>query len=290
MLAAVKACFRKANWAFLLHRAPRRKSIHLHAGGAYAKALEVARRAYYDDGFSAADAEAIAARALILTYGDYIPGEDDVKTLDRMLGALGHYLSVWSLEGDYLKPAPTASGKHRIEFSFAEPIDVLHPVTNEPLIYAGRTDAIMQHNNGELFVHDDKTTSSLGPQWAGQWSMRGQFIGYCWAARKAEIPVRGVTIRGLGILKTKFSSAEAGPLYCDEWKVAEWYDSTCYYLTRFIEAWRDNAFRAEFSESCVSYGRCQFYDACLTSPPFRDGYIEAMYEEKVWSPLERHDD
>ena len=54
-----------------------------------------------------------------------------------------------------------------------------------------------------------KRQRQLGDSWARQWELRGQFTGYCWAAREAGIDVNGVLVRGVSILKTKYGSAQA---------------------------------------------------------------------------------
>ena len=67
---------------------------------------------------------------------------------------------------------------------------------------AGRALRFGQMGEG-LYIEDDKTTSQLGSSWGAQWDMRSQFTGYAWAARQSGLPIAGIIVRGISILKTK---------------------------------------------------------------------------------------
>src|ERR1700758_3691273 len=186
MLASWR-CKRKFELAFLQRYGAAGRSIHLLAGGAYAKGLEVARKAYCEG-----DRPEVALQkgivALITEYGD-ADAAGTAKTLDRMVGALEFYFDRFPMESDPCRIA-TIAGVPAVEWSFALPLPFTHPDTGEPLLYAGRTDAIMEFVGG-LYCLDDKTTSSLGESWSRQWTLRGQFTGYAWAARTLGIRFAG---------------------------------------------------------------------------------------------------
>jgi len=179
---SIRSCFvscpRKAELEYILHYKPRTLNVHLHAGGAYAHALEAARLAYYQHHLGADRALAIGLKALIEFYGDFECPADSAKSLERMLGALEYYAFEYPFATDAAKPAQITPERLGVEFSFAEPLDVLHPQTGEPLIYVGRLDEIVEFAGG-LFGLDDKTTSSLGASWSRAWELRSQFTGYC---------------------------------------------------------------------------------------------------------------
>ena len=208
IIGAFRSCPQKANLAYIEHWKPRATSIHLHAGACYARGLEVTRRAFFEDGLPSEDSIALGMQALITAWGDYEAPEGSTKTLERTAGAFEYYFSVYPLETDKATPYLLPSGKRAIEFSFAEPLSINNPQTGEPLLYCGRTDQIVDFASG-VYLHDDKTTSQLGASWSKQWDLRSQFTGYCWAAAKADIPVNGVLIRGVSILKTKYDTAQA---------------------------------------------------------------------------------
>ena len=190
ILSTFRACPQKFFRQYVEHWKPRAQSVHLIAGGAFASGIEAAREAFYVKGLPPADAEASGLTALIRHYGDFQCPADSAKSLERMCGALEFYFSMYPLGADGATPIVFADGRHGIEFSFAEPLDTVHPVTGDPILYTGRSDMIASRAGG-TYVYDEKTTSSLGGQWARQWEMRSQFTGYIWAAAQQGIKING---------------------------------------------------------------------------------------------------
>jgi hypothetical protein len=281
MLAAGANCEKKLEWEFFRNLTPAGRSIHLHAGAAFAGGLESARISYYFEGKPAPESLGRGLHKLIELYGDADAGETN-KSLDRMLGALEYYFQVWPLGSDRLKPIARGDIPH-VEFSFAVPIPkVLHPTTNQPIILAGRTDMIAAMPNGSLFIEDDKTASQLGAQWARQWEMRSQFSCYVWAAQQYGYNVHSVIVRGVSILKTKYDHAE---IITDraEWKVSQWHAQMIRRLNQYKDAWMRGFFDQNLSDACASYGSCPFVKLCDTPEPAN--WISGNYVTRVWEPL-----
>ncbi len=65
ILAAFRSCKQKAWLEFFLHYKMLNQSVHLHAGAAYAKGMEVARRSFYIEGRSPEDSVADGVGALL---------------------------------------------------------------------------------------------------------------------------------------------------------------------------------------------------------------------------------
>jgi hypothetical protein len=172
LLAAFRACPQKFYLSYVQHWKPVAKSVHLVAGGAFASAIEAAREAYYVEGKSDSDAEAIGMSALIKSYGDFECPPDSAKSLERMLGAFEFYLFNYPLGGDGAEPITLPSGRKGIEFSFAEPLAVNHPGTGQPILYTGRSDMVANRHGTGIWNYDEKTTSALGATWSRQWEMR----------------------------------------------------------------------------------------------------------------------
>ena len=235
IMAAYKGCRHKGYLEYLLHYKPITQNIHLHAGAAYAKGLEVARKAYYEQGMPEGDAYALGVGALIEAYGMFDCPPDSAKSLERMAGALEFYTERYPFSSDHAVPHTLPSGKKAIEFSFAEPIDIRHPVTGDPLIYCGRMDMIADYAGG-VYGEDDKTTTQLGASWPKQWDLRSQFTGYCWGAGKAGIPLSGFFVRGVSILKTKYDTLEA-ITYRHPWMIEEWYEALLTDVREMIVNW-----------------------------------------------------
>ena len=288
-LAAWKACPQKFLREHLQHWKPREPSVHLHAGAAYARGLEVARRSFYELNSGKEEAEAAGLQALIEAYGEFSCPADSAKSLERMCGALEFYFSRYPLGEDPAVPLLLPNGKRAVEFSFAIPLNFRHPLTENPILYAGRCDQIVEFAGG-LYTFDDKTTSSLGASWSRQWNMRGQFIGYTYAAHKSGIPVTGTIVRGVSILKTKYDTAQAlvnfSPLLIERWE-----DGLYEFLRSLKRAWEmtNLGFQDEFSynlsESCAAYGGCPFVRVCGSPDP--DAWLGMGFERRQWSPLTR---
>src|SRR5262245_56403034 len=109
ILATVRACMAKGMMAHVEHWKPRAPNVHLHAGAAYAKGLEVARRAFYEQGQSEADAAQAGLAALREAYGEFVAPEGSNKSRERMEGALGFYLERYPLSTDAATPVALPS-------------------------------------------------------------------------------------------------------------------------------------------------------------------------------------
>jgi hypothetical protein len=274
-------CPRRFFHGFVQKIGPTPPSVHLHAGGAYAAGMEIMRKAFYDKGFSADDSLALGIEALIQYYGDFETPEGSNKSCARMVGALEHYAQVYPLESDFIKPYLLASGKHAIEFTFAVPLPILHPVTGNPILYSGRFD-MLGIRDGVLFVEDDKTTSQLGATWTAQWDLNSQFTGYCWAAQAFNFPVAGAIIRGTSILKNGYGDAQA-IVYRPQWILDRWYNQLLLDVTRMIEDWKCNSFGYALGASCSSYSGCEYKRLCLTQD--QDSILSIYFQQRHWNPL-----
>lgn len=295
MLSTFRACPQKFFRQYIQHWKPKGESVHLIAGGAFAAGLETARRAFYDEGHSPQDAVAAGAQTLMARYGDFECPADSAKSLERMLGALEFYFDRYPLGVDEARPVRLPGGRSGIEFSFAEPLPIAHPVTGDPILYTGRADMIAEYAGG-IYVFDEKTTSSLGPSWSKQWDMRSQFTGYCWAGRQAGLDIKGAIVRGVSILKTKYDTQQA-LTYRPEWEVQRWLVQVQRDLSRMIQLWdfanglqrlgRDPAggWDYDLDSACEAYGGCAFKSVCRSPDPA--AWLPMYFEQRVWDPLAR---
>lgn len=284
MRSAFVLCPRKFQILYLLHKRAGGSSIDLDAGAAFAAGLEVTRREYFSGNLSAQAAIAAGARKLLASYPDR-EDERSPKTLDRVFGAFGYYFSVFPLESEYFTPVKTPNGP-AVEFNFALPIPVPHPVTGDPILYCGRFDQLCDHRDGGLYIEDDKTTKQLGSSWASKWRMRSQFTGYCWGAREFGYPVRGAVVRGIAIRKTGFDHAEhitPRPKYM----IDEWYAQLIRDVERMIAAWRSGVWDLNLADGCDMYGGCGFQEICSSGNP--DLWIDQL-DTHHWKPLRTQED
>ena len=285
MLGSFRSCPQKAFRQYVQHWKPAAESVHLVAGGAFAEGIEVARRAYYERKASVSDSVAEGLMALVTKYGDFECPADSAKSLERTAGALEFYFQNYPLDGSHAIPVSFSNGQSGIEFSFAVPLPINHPVTGDPLLYTGRSDMIAESYGG-IYIYDEKTTSSLGPSWAKQWDMRSQFTGYCWAARHYGIEAAGVVVRGVSILKTKYDTQEV-MTYRSPYEVDRWLDQTCRDIQRMIRCWEEGYWDFNLDHACSEYGGCALQTVCKSNDP--ETWLNQYFTQRVWNPLAREE-
>lgn len=265
--------------------APRGSNIHLHAGGCFAKGLEVARKSFYEAGLDADHSIWLGMQAVIKAWGNEDLHEEEKKGLGRVLGGLDYYLTeAFPLATDYMLPYELEPGKRAIECNFGLPVGVNHPVTGNPILYAGRFDMLAIHRDQQvLFVEDDKTTSSLGAQWSSRWTLRSQFTGYVWGAQQFGLPVAGAIVRGISFLTNHYERAESIQMRA-QWQVDQWYETVCEDLREMIRSWERDTYALNLDDSCAAYGGCPYLALCTTPNP--EPFVPVYYDEHKWNPLE----
>lgn len=287
MLGAFRSCPRKFQLQYLHHWKPQTESVHLIAGGAFAKGLEVARQEFYEGDNAGIAEQAVAAglEALVRAYGDFDCPPDSAKSLERMCGAFEFYMQAYPLGQDGMEPVHFANGRRAIEFSFAEPLPCNHPETGDPILYTGRSDMIAAFAGG-VYIVDDKTTSSLGASWPRQWEMRSQFTGYTWAAHRVGLETAGAIVRGVSILKTKYDTMQVITNRAP-WEVDRWLEQTVRDISRMRQMWEEGYFDYNLDHSCAEYGGCGFLQVCKSPNP--QDWLPMYFTQRVWDPLAKRE-
>lgn len=289
--SAFNGCRAKGFWSEIYGLRSKNTSIHLTAGSAYAAALEAYRRTYYgSQAFESEEARYDSAvaeglLALIQTYGAKDPDPKEKKQFDRVVAAFVEYLYVYPPTTDHVVPSYSHLGP-RVEFSFAFEIsDLRHPVSGDPLLFAGRLDQLADFN-GALFIFDDKTASGIGPQWRRQWDLRSQFTGYAAGCQLHGLNVAGAIIRGMAILKEECKTAEA-ITYRPEWMIDRWKRRLIWDVQQMLEAWNNNYWpnTGEESGECTNFGLCPFTVLCSAESP--EKYIDVYFDRGRWDPVKR---
>lgn len=307
MLAAFRSCPQKMFRSYIEHWRPLSDSVHLVAGGAFAKGIEVARMAFFEgkevvaevfyeesmrkvrwseqpcEKGDSAHAQLAGLAALIAHYGDFECPPDSAKSLERTAGALEFYYENYPFGLDGTSPVTFPGGRRGIEFSFAEPIDFKHPVSGDPILYTGRADMVAEFAGG-TYVFDEKTASQLGQSWARQWELRSQFTGYVWAAQKTGLSVQGAVVRGVSILKTKYETMQA-ITYRSPFELERWEKQVVRDLKRMQDCWETDWWDFNLDHACAEYGGCQFVRVCKSANP--ETWLPMYFEKRVWDPLAR---
>jgi hypothetical protein len=283
IVAEWKACPAKTYFSHFLHLGAKYESIDLIAGGAFALGMEIIRKEYYGNKKSLQDALRIAFPAVITAYGNPdVPANKEAKSLDRVVEALVAYLQKWPPETDHIQPH-MVDGQPSVEFTFSLPLPFNHPQTGNPLVYGGRFDLLGVYRDN-LVVVDEKTTSQLGPTWSAKWNLRGQFTGYCWAAREYGRPVVGAIVRGVSFLKNSFGFEESLQMRSQE-QMDLWHEDMLATVEDMLDAWATGRYAQNFADSCSAYGNCAFQRLC--SVRNFEPWIEGNYGVRKWNPLEK---
>lgn len=289
MTSCFRSCPRKFYDEFVLGLRPPGLSIDLHAGGAFAHTLDVVRRETFLSGRSLQEALLRGHAAFQIYWGDFeIPdGKKTTTRPERVWEAVESYFAMYPPLSDHIQPY-FVDGKPTFEFTFAIPLETidpakpwpLHPVTGDPFLYSGRFDLLGEYM-GLPIVCDDKTSGTGHyANWSEKWDLRGQFIGYTWAAKELGIPADSCAVRGIGILMRSIEHAEAIKPYSDDLR-AKWLEQLRRDLWRIVKMWNDNYFDYNFAESCTAYGNCIFSTACQSSNP--DAWL-SNFEVRRWNP------
>jgi hypothetical protein len=286
LISAFRRCETSAYYSGIRRIRAHENSTHLIAGGAFARGLEVTRKRFFEEGETFSQAFEAGVIALVTEYGDHVVHPKIAqKGVWNMVAALDYYFRVWPIDRG-LVPFKLANGKHAIEFSFCLPTSIMHPITGDPIMYAGKFDMIGVHDNNQLFVTDEKTSTQLGDYWLQRWRMSNQMTGYVWAARMHGIPVKGAWIRGIGILARSLTSANV-PTLRPQWRIDDWYAQLQLTLHKMVTAWQSGAYQKNLDAACSAYGGCTYMNLCEVQNP--EEWIPINYHANTWSPLNSRD-
>jgi len=285
-MLACSGCEMKFFIEYCLRRGPTTKSPDLHAGGAFASAIETTRRAYWFHKKSKEESLFDGVRTLMDYWGGYEPPDKynrpHVKTFVNTVGALDSYFLEYPLDKDPFEIDINDKGEPSLEFTFAVPLPIAHPVTGDPVLYAGRCDAIGSYA-GIPCAADEKTTASIGRRWGGQWNMRGQFLGYVWAAQQYGYNLNSMLVRGIAIQVSQYQHIFELVTY-PQFIIDRWADKMVNKIQSLVDCFQKMKFEYSFGDACASYGGCWATSICEREKP-EDWY--SSYPERIWDPLEK---
>lgn len=283
MLSCFRACPQKFHREFILGLRPAHVSIHLHAGGAFASAVEAVRAGVYNQGLTLDDALLAAFQVFHIYWRDYSWFAGENKSFFNTWRGVDSYFERFDPTSDHIHPYKTRAGG-TFEFTFAIPLPIAHPVTGLPILFAGRIDLLGEYAGSPVVV-DEKTTVYLGSSYASKFKLRGQFLGYCWAAQQAGIPVTTAVVRATGLKKTEIDHLEIIQPYTQE-LITRWHSQMLSTVGLMVSAWDTARWAYNFGDSCEAYGGCPFADLCSRSPSTESTWY-TDYDVRRWNPLSR---
>ncbi|HEY0723358.1 MAG TPA: PD-(D/E)XK nuclease family protein [Pyrinomonadaceae bacterium] len=290
-ITCLRACPQKFKLEFCYGLRPTMFSVDLHAGGCFATGVETVGKAVHEHKLPLEVALQKGLAAYLDAWGDFVPMKDTPKTKERTWEAVEEYFKMWPPLTDHVQPH-FIQGKPTYETTFAIPLEPvnsknvdtgdsfpLHP-SGEPFIYTGKLDRLGDWR-GKLVGQDEKTTTSIGAKWSDQWLLRSQFMGYCWALQQMGLNVDTIIVRGIGILKTKFTLVEAAPTYTT-FMLERWKEQLRRDLWRLRRMWDEGYFDFNLAEACTSYGGCPFNGLCTSPNP--EAWMD-QFTVRRWNPL-----
>ena len=307
MISCFRSCPNKYLREFVQGFRPPGVSIDLHAGGCFAHALEVVRKGVWENNLHLSDALERSHAAYLVEWGDFVIPEfkKTGKTMDRVWEAVVDYFAQYPPLTDHIRPYMTADGKPTFEYTFAIPLepcitpedaaqllrdggslDGLFPThpDGSPFLYTGRFD-MLGEMSGRPVVEDDKTSGkTAGANWAEQWDLRSQFLGYVWACQQGGMELDTVVVRGISILKTLIGHAEAVKTYTP-FMVSKWHEQLRRDVWRLRRCWDETYFDFNLGDACTSFGNCMFQTVCQSPNP--ETWLNEFVVRK-WNPLDKN--
>ena len=260
----------------------------LIAGGLFATACELTRKAYYNEGRSVTSAVALGVEAIL--EGE-LTGHT-VKTNVRVASTFERYMEDFPLD-EGLTPAKLSDGTHAIEYDFDISLGIPHPDWKVEISFTSLLDGLFQESfQGNLvrnFILDEKTTgrvprlfntkSTRNPNGIvdiqaveDSFRMRGQVVGYGYTARTLGVKVDEVIARVVPLLN-KHETAFEVRLPISEDMIDWWLQATTNKIYELIAKYQEvqknpsnlhAIFYPSYSGSCSSYSRlCSFHQGCL---------------------------
>jgi len=300
MLTCFRSCPRKFFNEFCLGLRGEGMSLDLHCGACVATALETMYINIHELGHSFSDSLLRAEEAFLFQWGDVEPrtrpGKNgpiaiSAKSRERTWEILLHYFAKWPPHTDHIQPMFNL-GKPSVEFTFALPLThdttgydfPLHP-SGQPFLYSGRFDMLGLYNSQPV-IKDEKTMGKTPPaNWSETFDLRNQFIGYVWACRHLGIPVIGVVVRGISILKEEYHLVEILKSAYTSILLDRWKHQLARDLFRLVDCWNTSYFDFDFGDTCTSYGMCQYFHSCRADEP--ETWLKD-FTVRHWNPLAKN--
>jgi hypothetical protein len=286
-----ETCLRKYQYEALEGWRSPYRSVHLWFGGLYASALEhfhkhMAEGKSYDEALVEVVAEAMinswdhelneqGERAV--GTGAAATFDNNVKTRETLIRSI-----IWYLENfreDYFQTFITNTGAAAVEFTFKIDVD-------NGLMFSGHIDRLCVDPGGDIFVHDQKTTTAtLGPHYFNQFKPDSQFSMYTFAGKMIyNAPVKGVIIDAAQVA-VGFTRYARSPTFRMDDELEEWYSETMYRIEEVHRAVERNYFPRN-PASCNNYGGCPYRQVCSRPLHVRENFLEASFVRgERWEPL-----
>jgi hypothetical protein len=281
----------------------------LVAGGLFAKACEITRKAYFNEGLSQEEATELGEEHILT--GETI--EDDLKTNERVAFTFVKYWQKYPLDSNIFKPVQLANGTYAIEYPFLFDLGIPHPdIPNQNICFTGKLDGIYNVFGGgkatKLVITDEKTCKSVYRIKGGKeldilkernmYITSGQFLSYTWAVRQlvangtinTDLKLEELIVNRVPIMK-EFEPAFQLTIEMSEWQTNMFGISLMNKIHTLIEKYKYYkeqdflpfiSFTPTLSAgSCNSYARpCSYAIGCQDE--YGEELLESNFKQVMW--------
>jgi hypothetical protein len=287
----------------LYSRAP---NVDLLAGGQVAKACELIRNAFFNDGLSHADAVEVGV--------EYILSAEDtggvIKSNENVAFCVKKYFQTF--RPDELPACLLADGTHAVEYRFEFDLGIPHPdLPDTNLKFTGRLDYLCEKvelTRTSRYVLDEKTCSSISrlpgsktidyAREVAQYRTYGPLLAYHWAARELGVHTTSSLIRRIPIMK-EYEPAYQLEIPVTQWQIDSWYKGTYNLLLDMVEKYKSYKrnfpgtkrspaelfYMSNTNTACMSYGKpCVYAEGCMSKEGellLAEKYSQRVYDRDI---------
>lgn len=290
-LKRASTCARKYYYENICGWQAQSKSVHLWFGGIYASSLELFHKLRAQDMPREEAILDVILYALTESWdfdldaqGELIPSsgsprtfDNQYKTRENLIRSLVWYFEEW--RDERVTTLRLQSGEPAVELSFRIPLD-------DDIFYCGHLDQVVQDEDGNIFIHDQKTTTQgLGSYYWNQFKPDIQFAGYTFAGKTVlNTPINGIFVDACQVL---VGSSRYGrmPIFFQDAELNEWYDEVMELVERF-RGYAEREYWPRDTTACGNYGGCEFRHICSRPPEFRDNFLRGDFTKAPrWDPI-----
>lgn len=280
------------------------KSSDLIAGGNFAKACELVRKAYFNEKLSEEDSIDRGCTFLLEAEDT----GDSNKSNERLSFTLRKYFERFRLDS-LLTPIKLSNGEHAIEYEFNFELPIKHPeIANQNLVFKGKLDGLYERKFLDkrvgVYIVDEKTTGGLARikgtkivdivREESQYLTDSQMIAYSWAAQQLGVKVDGALIRKVPILSNHEDSFEL-EIKITDFMIQHWSATTLNKIEELVSKYmyykenkvpQEAFYPAYSSNACNSYSRqCMYIKGCMSE--HGEDILASDMKQVVWDSLNK---
>ena len=239
-------------------------NVDLHAGKEFASAMEITRKAYFQQGLSAQEAIALGTKNLLEVYGaSYAEAEypDTNKTPEKMAEVFQALFIETPLDEMTTIPFEMADGSLSVEQTFTVELPYNHPDTGKPLVFQGTLDMLAMRD-GLIYAEDEKTCQSVLLDHEKQSNLlrTQKEVAYVVLANKNKEKFGGGKVDFIKINRCKIKKnytkgerkVEVYEFRVDEWYQQTWWNNLLYTVQAMLNKYLSYKVSLDMQDRCTN--------------------------------------